>query len=74
MSAIHREFSEGSAYGIAALRGLVPGWSILANIRHPSLAVSLGRMTEALSKTRFWAKTVVCVLEDDPQNGSDHRA
>jgi YVTN family beta-propeller protein len=34
--------------------------------------LALGRMIEALSKTRFWSSTVVFVLEDDAQNGSDH--
>jgi YVTN family beta-propeller protein len=34
--------------------------------------LALGRMVEALSKTRFWKNTVVFVLEDDAQNGSDH--
>ncbi|MEO5588963.1 MAG: alkaline phosphatase family protein, partial [Gemmatimonadaceae bacterium] len=34
--------------------------------------LALGRMIEALSKTRFWKSTAVFVLEDDAQNGSDH--
>ena len=34
--------------------------------------LALGRMVEALSKTRFWKNTVMFVLEDDAQNGSDH--
>ena len=34
--------------------------------------LALGRMIDALSKTRFWKSTVVFVLEDDAQNGSDH--
>jgi YVTN family beta-propeller protein len=34
--------------------------------------LALGRMVEALSKTRFWKTTVMFVLEDDAQNGSDH--
>ncbi len=34
--------------------------------------LALGRMIEALSKTRFWPTTAVFVLEDDAQNGSDH--
>jgi YVTN family beta-propeller protein len=34
--------------------------------------LALGRMIEALSKTRFWRSTAVFVLEDDAQNGSDH--
>jgi hypothetical protein len=34
--------------------------------------LALGRMIEALSRSPFWASTVVFVLEDDAQNGSDH--
>jgi DNA-binding beta-propeller fold protein YncE len=34
--------------------------------------LALGRMIEALSRSRFWASTVVFVLEDDAQNGPDH--
>jgi hypothetical protein len=34
--------------------------------------LALGRMIEALSKTPFWASTVVFVLEDDAQDGADH--
>jgi hypothetical protein len=34
--------------------------------------LALGRMIEALSKSRYWKNTVVFVLEDDAQNGADH--
>ena len=34
--------------------------------------LALGRVIEALSKSQFWSSTVVFVLEDDAQNGSDH--
>ncbi len=34
--------------------------------------LALGRMIEALSKTKFWPTTAVFVLEDDAQNGPDH--
>jgi hypothetical protein len=34
--------------------------------------LALGRMIEALSRTKFWVSTAVFVLEDDAQNGSDH--
>ncbi len=34
--------------------------------------LALGRIVEAVSKSRFWPKTVVFVVEDDPQNGLDH--
>jgi YVTN family beta-propeller protein len=33
---------------------------------------AFGRVIEALSKSKFWAKTAVFVVEDDAQNGSDH--
>ncbi len=34
--------------------------------------LALGRLIEALSRTRFWRSTAVFVLEDDSQNGPDH--
>ena len=34
--------------------------------------LALGRIIDALSHSRFWATTVVFVLEDDAQNGPDH--
>jgi YVTN family beta-propeller protein len=34
--------------------------------------LALGRMVEALSKSSFWKNSVMFVLEDDAQNGSDH--
>jgi hypothetical protein len=34
--------------------------------------LALGRVVEALSKSKFWAKTCILVTEDDPQNGFDH--
>jgi len=34
--------------------------------------LALGRMVEALSRSRYWKNTVVFVLEDDAQNGPDH--
>jgi DNA-binding beta-propeller fold protein YncE len=34
--------------------------------------LALGRMIEALTRSPFWANTVVFVLEDDAQNGPDH--
>lgn len=33
---------------------------------------ALGMIVEACSKSRFWAKTAIFVLEDDAQNGPDH--
>jgi DNA-binding beta-propeller fold protein YncE len=34
--------------------------------------LALGRMIEAISKSRFWPETLVLVVEDDAQNGVDH--
>ncbi len=34
--------------------------------------LALGRVVDALSRTRFWKKMAIFVIEDDPQNGFDH--
>ncbi len=34
--------------------------------------LALGQMVEALSKSRFWPKMAIFVVEDDAQNGVDH--
>ncbi len=34
--------------------------------------LALGRILEGLSRSRFWAKMAVFVIEDDPQAGWDH--
>jgi YVTN family beta-propeller protein len=34
--------------------------------------LALGRIVEAVSKSKFWPKTCILVTEDDPQNGFDH--
>jgi DNA-binding beta-propeller fold protein YncE len=34
--------------------------------------LALGRVVEAVSKSRFWKDTCIFVVEDDPQNGFDH--
>ena len=34
--------------------------------------LALGRIVEALSRSRFWPETCIFVIEDDPQNGWDH--
>jgi hypothetical protein len=34
--------------------------------------LALGRIVEAVSRSRFWARTAIFVLEDDAQNGPDH--
>ena len=33
---------------------------------------ALGLIVEAVSRSRFWPKTAIFVLEDDAQNGADH--
>ncbi|MGH9659669.1 MAG: alkaline phosphatase family protein, partial [Bryobacteraceae bacterium] len=33
---------------------------------------ALGMIVEAVSRSRFWTKTAIFVLEDDAQNGADH--
>lgn len=34
--------------------------------------LALGMLVEAMSKSKYWAKTAIFVLEDDAQNGADH--
>ena len=34
--------------------------------------LALGRVVEAVSKSKFWKDTCIFVVEDDPQNGFDH--
>jgi DNA-binding beta-propeller fold protein YncE len=34
--------------------------------------LGLGRVVEAISKSKFWKETAIFVVEDDAQNGSDH--
>lgn len=34
--------------------------------------LALGRVVEALSKSKFWPQLAIFVVEDDAQNGSDH--
>jgi hypothetical protein len=34
--------------------------------------LALGRLVEAISKSRYWKDSVICVLEDDAQDGPDH--
>jgi len=36
--------------------------------------LALGRVVEAVSKSKFWSKTVIFCIEDDPWNGTDHVA
>jgi YVTN family beta-propeller protein len=34
--------------------------------------LALGRIVEAVSKSKFWPETCIFVVEDDPQDGFDH--
>jgi YVTN family beta-propeller protein len=34
--------------------------------------LALARIVEGISKSKFWAKTAIFVIEDDPQSGYDH--
>ena len=34
--------------------------------------LALGQLVEAVSRSKFWPQTVIFVVEDDAQNGSDH--
>lgn len=45
-------------------------WTPQAMVADNDLA--LGRLVEALSQSRFWARTAVFVVEDDAQSGPDH--
>ncbi len=41
-----------------------------AHVADNDLAV--GRLVEAISNSKFWAKTSIFIIEDDPQDGWDH--
>ena len=34
--------------------------------------LAVGRIVDAISHSKFWAKTAIFIIEDDPQNGWDH--
>ncbi|HET7041919.1 MAG TPA: hypothetical protein VFI13_07860, partial [Gemmatimonadales bacterium] len=34
--------------------------------------LALGRVVEAISKSRFWKQSAIFIVEDDAQNGPDH--
>jgi hypothetical protein len=34
--------------------------------------LALGQIVEAVTRSKFWPQTALCVLEDDAQNGADH--
>src|SRR5262249_22482060 len=49
-------------------QGLYPGaYSPTANVADNDLA--LGRIVEAISRSRFWKETAIFVVEDDAQDG-----
>ncbi|MDX1963708.1 MAG: bifunctional YncE family protein/alkaline phosphatase family protein [Pirellulales bacterium] len=51
--------------------GLTPGMPTpQAHVADNDLA--LGRIVEAISNSKFWPKTCIFVIEDDPQDGWDH--
>src|SRR5204863_3730682 len=51
--------------------GTRPGWPTpRAMVADNDLA--LGRIVEAVSKSKFWPDTCIFVVEDDPQSGFDH--
>lgn len=52
-------------YGVAAGK-LTPTANVAEN------DVALGRLVEAVSRSKFWTNTAIFVIEDDAQNGSDH--
>ncbi|HUI08593.1 MAG TPA: alkaline phosphatase family protein [Verrucomicrobiae bacterium] len=52
-------------------------YGVRAGKRTPSACVAdndaaLGRVVDALSRSKFWPQTAMFVVEDDAQNGSDH--
>ena len=78
ISELHRFEAEGAMPRLQIIRlpndhtsGTSPGKPT------PSAAVAdndlaLGRLVEAVSKSKFWPHTAIFVLEDDAQNGPDH--
>ena len=51
--------------------GTRPGWPTpRAMVADNDLA--LGRIVEAITKSRFWPHSLILVVEDDAQNGVDH--
>jgi DNA-binding beta-propeller fold protein YncE len=51
--------------------GTRPGWPTpRAEVADNDYA--LGRLVEGISKSKFWANTLIIVAEDDSQNGQDH--
>lgn len=57
----------GNDHTSALAAGKVAPLSAMADNDH-----ALGMLVEAVSKSKFWPKTAIFVLEDDAQNGPDH--
>ena len=51
--------------------GTKPGWPTPRAMVADN-DVALGRIIEGISKSKFWPKTCIFVVEDDPQAGYDH--
>jgi len=78
ISELHRFEKEGAMPRLQIIRlpndhtsGTSPGKPTpLAAMADNDLA--LGRLVEAVTKSKFWPTTAIFVLEDDAQNGPDH--
>ncbi len=78
ISELHRFEKEGDMPRLQIVRlpsdhtsGASPGKPTpMAHVADNDLA--LGRVMEAVSRSKFWSKTAVFVVEDDAQNGPDH--
>ena len=51
--------------------GTTPGYPTVASYMADN-DLALGRIVEAVSRSKFWPKTAIFVNEDDPQAGFDH--
>jgi hypothetical protein len=78
LSELHRFEQEGDMPRLQIVRlpndhtsGASPGKPTpVAHVADNDLA--FGRLVEGVSKSKFWAKTAIFVVEDDAQNGPDH--
>ncbi len=78
ISELHRFESEGEMPRLQIVRlpndhtagGVAGALSPTALVADNDLA--LGRVVEAVSRSKFWAQTAIFSLEDDAQNGPDH--
>ena len=75
---LHRFETEGDMPRLQVLHlGGDHTWGVRAGERTPTAMVAdndaaLGLLVEGVTKSKFWADTVIFVLEDDAQNGPDH--